>query len=123
MIEVTFLNHVCVVAFSRYQKGDGTAIQLYVKETGEPMATATVNLVGNHPNIATRKQYLAKGLPEHVCIKTYDGNEGLLEVLQQAGIVGPHACYANNGFARYPLCPLLVDREKYINESAQAHAA
>ena len=122
MIEVNFLNEVCVVSFSRYQKGDGTAIQLYVKETGEPMATATVNLVG-HPNLATRKQFLANGSLEHVCVKSYDQNEGLLEILQKAGILGPHACYVSSGFARYPLCPLLIDREKYIQESQTANAA
>lgn len=105
MTKVMFLGISCLVVFAQYQKGGGTAIQLIEEETGDPMATATVNLPGR---IATKAQFMAAGHPEYVLIKDCDENEGVLKSLQEAGIVGEHACYITEGWSRYPMVPLLM---------------
>lgn len=43
---IDFANHTCTVNFRNYQNGR-TAITLTDHETGEPIATATINLVDN----------------------------------------------------------------------------
>lgn len=106
MHKVTFLGIPCVLAFHQYQKGGGTAIQLFDEETGDPMCTATVNVLG--ANIPSKQKCLDAGHPEHVLIKDCDENEGMLKALQDAGVVGEHVCYVNSGWSRYPLVPLLV---------------
>jgi hypothetical protein len=68
-------------------------------ETGwtEPWTTASVNL----PN-----EFLKHN---EVAIKSYSENEGVLEALQAAGIVGKPIYYANSGFVSIPICELLIN--------------
>ena len=76
----------------RYPNGN-TGIQLFVAETGEPMATATVNL--------------GKKLPkDQAYIKDYSENAGMLEVLKEAGIVKKVIALEPSGLVMIPLCEL-----------------
>lgn len=98
--DVNFLGEVCIVRLNKYGNGRH-AIQLFVKDTGEPMATASVHL----PEFYMRDNYIA--------FKTYGGNEGLLEKLQCAGIVGGCLYFINTTFMDFPVCELLVDAKDY----------
>ena len=85
------------VSFSRYSDNQRTAICLEDIETGEPYATATVNI----PDIPLG--------PTEVLIKDYSENAGMLEALEVAGIVRRTGCYVRSGFVALPVCELLVD--------------
>lgn len=74
MNKVIFLGEACSVKLGKYPNGR-TAIEL-ICEDGSPMATATINI----PEIVLE--------PNEVILKTYSENEGMLEALREAGIVG-----------------------------------
>lgn len=95
MLVVNFLDCLCVVTFAQYGNGR-TAIELDEEATGEPMATATVN-VPDYP--------LA---PNEVVIKNYSENEGMLDVLIKAGIVSEPKGNAIRGLST-PICDLLIE--------------
>jgi hypothetical protein len=93
--DVWFLNEKCIVQFMKYPQGR-TAILLRVKETGEPMAKATIN-------IPYEKQEEGE-----VFIKDYSENEGMVKALYESGIIDiPHR-YINNGRTEIPVCKLKV---------------
>jgi hypothetical protein len=75
MKNVHFCGFECTVEISRYAKG-GTAIQLYDAEDRMPVATATICVPG-----------LTFPSERHVVIKNYSENEGVLEALEEAGIL------------------------------------
>ena len=79
---VKFRDWECQVAYAHYANGN-TAIQLFDKDTYEPIATATVN-----PGF--------KVLPGYIVVKDYAENAGMLVALTKAGIVHA-ALYANPG--------------------------
>lgn len=91
---VEFVGVTCDVDITTYQKG-APSIQLYCVATGEPVATATVDI--NKP------------LPEnHVAVKDYSENTGMLKVLVEAEVVSEPTTYIANGFVRIPVCKLLL---------------
>lgn len=69
-----FLNTPCIVNKEIYGN-DRLALQLYIAETGEPMATATVNI----PDCP-----LEDG---EILIKNWSENAGILEALASAGYI------------------------------------
>jgi hypothetical protein len=74
------------------RKGGGKAIQLYTKEEGEPMATASVWVQG-----------LEDG---EIAIKDYSENAGILdELLSKEIVTVPHR-YMSTGFALLPVVRL-----------------
>ena len=85
------------VSFSHYSDNQRTAICLGDIGTGEPYATATVNI----PEIPLE--------PTEVLIKDYSENAGILEALERPGIVRRTGCYVRSGFVEIPVCELLVD--------------
>lgn len=75
MQQVNFLNYNCEVKVSRYNDGN-TRLQLVSKDEGMPVATATVIVPQKLP-------------PNHVAIKDYSENTGILDALVAAQIVEP----------------------------------
>lgn len=80
------------VKFDKYENGR-TAISFY--QDREPYLTATVNLP---------KAQMASN---HVAIKDYGENVGVLAALQNAGIVGGTLYYHQTGFVNIPIVELL----------------
>lgn len=94
---VTFRGMQLEVSFRRYPDNQRTAICLGDIETGEPYATATVNI----PDIPLG--------PTEVLVKDYSENTGMLEALEHAGIVRRTGRCVRSGFVEIPVCELLVD--------------
>jgi len=74
--EVTFLDTVCTVKKETYQSNGRICLDLIDKEENEVFACATINVF-----IPIKK--------DEVVIKNYSENQGIREVLQLAGIIGP----------------------------------
>lgn len=96
MLIVKFKRWNCNVEFAKYNNGR-TAIQLTEVETGEPIAVATVNV----PDWPTYEN--------HVIIKDWSENEGMYDVLHEAGIVGSIITLVPTGYVNGKLCELLID--------------
>lgn len=85
------------VRFSHYTDNDRLALLLHDPEEDEPYATASVNVVE------------AQVPDGHVLIKNWSENEGVLEALIAAKIIGPPTKQIPVGFVYALLCPLLVE--------------
>jgi len=94
MTLIPFKNWRCRIEESRYSNGR-IALTLTDSEEGDPIATATINL----PD-----EPLAE---DEVCIKSHSENEGMLEALEQAGIVKATGRVAWTGRVAVPVCKLL----------------
>jgi len=66
-----------------------------------PIATATVNI--SHVPLTA----------DEIIIKNYSENEGMLNVLVEAGIISKPDRYVKSGFVECPICKLLVDPKDY----------
>jgi len=79
-MKVKFNNWNCVVETSYYvNDSEKIALLLIDADTGERIATASVNMEEPFPLDCSKK--------EHVWIKTWSENEGILEALVEAGVV------------------------------------
>lgn len=88
--------------FGRYQDGS-IAMLLESAGTGERLCTATVCLTA----------YGEKPRDGNVFIKDYSENEGVLNALQKAGVVGDVIRSVPAGYATVYECKLLVDAVFY----------
>lgn len=77
--KVRFKQWNCVVIKSKYMDNDRIALVLKEEETGEPVATASVNVVDYY--------FKQQDGENQTFIKNYSENEGILEALIEAGIV------------------------------------
>ena len=75
METVMFLGHECNIEINNYVSNDRSSISLFIKETGEPMCIASVNL----PSLRLE--------PGEIAIKDYSENEGILDCLVSNNIV------------------------------------
>jgi hypothetical protein len=91
---VNFLGYDCVIRFPKYGNGR-TAIQLFIEETGEPMATASVNL----PDVELTS--------DEVAIKNWSENEGILDILVDAGVVAEPHKTEPTGYTYAHICKFL----------------
>jgi|7_EtaG_2_1085326.scaffolds.fasta_scaffold45129_5 hypothetical protein len=99
-MKMRFSDTDCNVIFGEYAKGGGTAIQLYSDdEYREPVATASVNLVGTE---------LGEG---EIAIKDYSENTGMLYTLIDAGIVSEPVRFETSGLVSIPICKLLIEEK------------
>lgn len=96
---VTFMDEVCTVKVHEYATGGRKAIQLYIQKTGEPMATATVNMPDYPLSL------------DEVIIKDYSENAGILDTLRASGIIGPVKQWVPVGFTTCPVCDILMDTD------------
>lgn len=87
---VTFKQWTCRLMFHRYQVGDTVAIKLVEQGSGEPIATATVNI----PDLDSNE----------VAVKDYSENQGMLQVLIEAGVVHTPHRIVSTGFVTIPVC-------------------
>ena len=94
MQTVTFHNWTCNVERTKYYDGN-IALQLIDAEDGAPVAMATVNL----PDAPLE--------PNHVYIKNWSENEGVLAALVEAGIVRDTGIYMATGIVLANVCELL----------------
>jgi hypothetical protein len=70
-------------------------------EDGFPVATATIN---------TKEKLPSK---RHIVIKNYSENEGILEALEEAGIVKKTGDFVAAGFSRCPVAELQLEMSLY----------
>lgn len=94
-IVVKFKRWTCVLEFGQYNNGR-TAIELIDKKNGEPVMVATVNI----PE--------AKIEADEIIIKDYSENEGILEILVNAGVISKPSRTISSGYIEAPVCKLLV---------------
>ena len=85
----------CDVYFTKYRDNNRVAILLQDKETGEPYATASVNLP--HQTLKS----------DEVAIKDYSEGEGMLDDLVAAGIVEDTGKAVGSGYVMIPIARLL----------------
>jgi len=83
----------------KYTEGNRTGLLLIIEdgeEAGELLATASVNL----PE--------AELAEDEICIKNWSENEGILDVLQDAGIIQATGRSVRTGYVSAPICKLLI---------------
>ena len=92
MKKVKFKIYDCVVSQHRYPNGQ-IALMLRCAETGEPIAKATAALQITIPT-------------DHVLIKDYAENKGILKALIEADVIEPAKKVIDWGFVEFHLCKL-----------------
>lgn len=85
----------CYIRTGYYVNGN-TALQLFSRNDHEPIAVATINLYEKLPQ-------------NQAYIKDYSENEGMLELLIEAGIVTRVIGFKNSGYITAPLCELDIE--------------
>jgi len=93
---VRFKDWNCRIDFRKYSNGR-TAIVLVDPSDGEQVAVATVNI----PELPLNKDF--------VIIKDYTENEGMLDALISAGVVGQPLMMVETGYVKCPVCHLLIN--------------
>jgi hypothetical protein len=63
--------------WSQYVQGDKTALRLIDAISFDPIATATVNVVGQEVNLG----------PDDILVKAWSENEGMVEALAAGGVI------------------------------------
>jgi len=86
-----YATYQCTLKVEAYSNGR-TALCLIDAEDGSPVCTATINV----PEVELK--------PNEVIIKNYSENEGILDVLVNAGIVTPTGRYISIGYVSCPVC-------------------
>lgn len=97
-MKIRFKDWLCTVKVTHYCDGGRAAIQLVDAYDGSPVAVATVN-IPEYP--------LA---PDEAIIKDYSENEGMLDVLQKAGIVKEVVGSVQTGYVTCPVVRLDMAR-------------
>ena len=93
MKEITMYGEKIIIMQEKYLSNGNTALEGFLKETGEPFLTFTVNL-----------DYT---LPENQAfIKNYSENQGVLGELKLAGVISKILTWEKTGFVHVPLCEL-----------------
>ena len=99
--KVKFKGWVCDVVLSTYAVDQSNALLLLDSDTSERIATATVNLSGYGVNL--------KG--DLIPIKNYSENEGMLQTLLDAGVIGDPIRTVHTGHTEIPIVKLLKKEE------------
>ena len=88
---VHFIGHECHVLIDE-AKGHSPRLQLVDREDGFPVATATKILPGIYAG------------PDEVIIKDYSENAGILQALQEAGVIGAIKRSVNSAYVTLQIC-------------------
>lgn len=110
MKPIKFKQWLCDVQLGQYSNGRlaislVSAVQNDDIFLGEPIATATVNV----PDIDI--------VPSEVILKNYSENSGMLEVLQQAGLVGYKVRVVKSDFVDFHIVDKTELLQKMENEA------
>jgi len=95
-MKVNFLGYESEIRIGKYKTEDQTSISLIDTEDGEPVAIATVCI----PKVKVN--------PGEVIIKDYSENEGILDVLIEAGVISEPKRYIKTGYINCSVCDLLI---------------
>ena len=95
LAEVTFLGEQCWVQNSRYEDNGRIALILVIKDTGEQMAVATVNM----PEVELED--------DEVLIKDWSENEGILKALVGAKVLSRPTALVPVGFVAAHRCRVI----------------
>ena len=74
---------------------DGSLALCLMDEIGQPLMTVSSNLDAPLPD-------------DHIFVKNYSENTGILAALQEAGVLGKQVAVIKNGFADFPVCEVLI---------------
>lgn len=102
---VRFGPYECECHRSSYPHGGAAALYLTEKETGEPIATATVNVPEANIHLLSGED---GGREEFVLIKDYSENSGMLAALEEARIVEDTGKTVPVGFTSANIARLLL---------------
>ena len=98
--KVKFKQWNCVVVKSKYIENDLIALVLKEEETGEPVATASVNIVDYDMSEESAK--------DHTFIKDWSENQGMLKALTEQGVVEFAGVVQRTGFVQAYLVKVLI---------------
>jgi hypothetical protein len=118
--QVLFKSWLCRVVPTRYTNTGSLALMLKEVDTGESIATATINMVDDYAQEQMKESLIEwnieEGIP--VYIKDYSENQGMLVALQEAGIVSDVIDYYDSGYVRVPLVYVMNKElvEWYVDE-------
>lgn len=93
--QVLFKKWLCNIETRRYAEKERVSIHLIDSFTGEPVATASVNI----PHVDLEEN--------EVAIKNYSENEGVLQVLIDAGVISKPNWFVSSGLVELPICEIL----------------
>jgi hypothetical protein len=96
--KVKFKKWNCIVVFHKYRNNNRIAIELADETTNESIAMATINL----PHVELNKNTVA--------IKNYSENEGIVEVLTKAKIIGKRVDLIISGHCAIGIYQLLKNK-------------
>lgn len=94
-MKISFLSYDCKIVKGVYSNGR-TAMELVDATDGEPVCTATVNIPETHIE------------KDEVIIKNYSENEGILDVLIEAGVISKPSRTIQTGYVEAHVCKLLI---------------
>jgi len=109
--QVLFKSWLCRVVPTKYTNNGSLALTLKEVDTGEPIATATINMIDDDAQALIDKHFGYEQIP--VYIKDYSENQGMLVALQEAGVVSDVVEYFHSGYIRVPL--VILTNQKLIN--------
>ena len=93
MKTINFNDDILSLSVEQYEVDGSSAITL-IDEEGYPYMTPSVHVQGLGP--------------DEIAIKDYSENEGILDVLVQAGIVSKPHRQVQSGYVTIPVCKLLI---------------
>ena len=109
--QVLFKSWLCRVVPTKYTNNGSLALTLKEVDTGEPIATASINMIDDDAQALIDKHFGYEQIP--VYIKDYSENQGMLVALQEAGVVSDVVEYFHSGYIRVPL--VILTNQKLIN--------
>lgn len=101
-VEVEFAGLRCQIIKTTYAYADATAVLLVDAADGSPVTTASVNVAGVSEHLNSQKQFV---------LKSYSENEGLLEALQDTGVVEDTGRRVQTDFVECPVVRLIEPSE------------
>ncbi len=109
--QVLFKSWLCRVVPTKYTNTGSLALMLKEVDTGESIATATINMIDDDAQALIDKHFGYEQIP--VYIKDYSENQGMLVALQEAGVVSDVVEYFHSGYIRVPL--VVITNQELIN--------
>lgn len=100
-MRIKFKEWPCIVVVERYDN-DRIALKLIHAEEGDPIATATINI----PEYPVPE--------EHVLIKDWSENCGMVESLVAAGLIEDTGIKVTTGFVSASLVKLLIPIDRLV---------